>query len=398
MHTLFADPLVRRARARVHELDAATLADQLELVQIPAPTFEEAARGREVRSRFDALGLTSVEVDDAGNVLGWFAGGPEDSTGAVALVAHLDTVFPAGTDLRPRRRGDRIYAPGITDNTRGLAALLTLARVLTELDVRTERPVLFVASVGEEGAGDLCGVKHLFREGGPGRTASACIALDGSGVRRIIHRAVGSRRFRVTLRGPGGHSWADWGAPSPVAALGTAVARLQEVPLPLDPRSTLTVARIGGGSSINSIPAEAWMEIDLRSEGPAALDEAETAVRSTLERAVAGENRRRRAGTEQLSAEVQVIGDRPSGHCPAGTALVRAATAATRAVGARASLASSSTDANVPMSLGIPAITLGAGGESGGIHTPDEWYRNERGAEGVERALLTLLAAAGIRG
>ncbi|MDB4948496.1 MAG: Acetylornithine deacetylase/Succinyl-diaminopimelate desuccinylase [Gemmatimonadetes bacterium] len=385
---------MRRLRAQVHATDAQTLAEQLALVRIPAPTFHEGERARHVAERFRALGLHDVRTDEAGNVLARLPGSPAAPGGQVVVSAHLDTVFPAGTDVEPRHAGTRIHAPGITDNCRGLAGMLALARVLASEGVRTERPLVFAATVGEEGAGDLRGVKHLFREGGELRRAGAFVALDGSGVRRIVHRAIGSRRLRVEVAGPGGHSWADRGTPNPVGALGRAVAAVAGMGLPSPARSSVTVARIAGGTSINAIPDAAWMEVDLRSEVPDALAEIERLVRSHVERAVAAENARRRPGAAALACAVTLIGDRPSGETPASAELVRAAMAVTSALGERPELVASSTDANLAISLGIPAVCIGVGGDSGGIHTLDEWYSDEKGALGVERALLVALAAA----
>ncbi|HLM69131.1 MAG TPA: M20/M25/M40 family metallo-hydrolase [Longimicrobium sp.] len=382
-------------RRQVHQSDEQTLAEQLELVRIPAPPFAEDARGEHVLGRFAALGLCDAHRDEVGNVLG--AWRPEGAEGPpVVVAAHLDTVFPAGTSVEPRTQGKRIHAPGITDNCRGLAGMLAVARVLAPSDVRAPRPVLFAATVGEEGIGDLRGAKHLFREGSPLRGAAAFIALDGSGLRRIVHRAIGSRRLRIEIEGPGGHSWSDRGVANPVAVLGSAIAGLGGLPLPHPDRSALTVARIGGGSSVNAIPEEAWMELDLRSEVPGVLGRMEDDVRAILARAAEAQNGARRGGTQPLRTRIQVIGDRPSGETPAAHPLVRAATAITGSMGAQAELVGSSTDANVPMALGIPSIAIGAGGDSGGIHTLDEWYANDGGALGVERALLVVLAAAGV--
>lgn len=382
-------------RRQVHQTDEQTLAEQLELVRIPAPPFAEEARGEHVLRRFGELGLADPRRDEVGNVLGaWMPDGAEGPP--VVVAAHLDTVFPAGTAVEPRTQGKRIHAPGITDNCRGLAGMLAVARVLAPAAVRAPRPVLFAATVGEEGIGDLRGVKHLFREGSPLRGAAAFVALDGSGLRRIVHRAIGSRRLRVEVEGPGGHSWSDRGAPNPVSALGTAISGLGGLSLPHPDRSALTVARIGGGRSVNAIPEEGWMELDLRSEVPGVLGRMEDDVRAVLTRAVEAQNSGRRGGTQPLRMRIEVIGDRPSGETSAMHPLVRAAAAITGALGGQPELVGSSTDANVPMALGIPSIAIGAGGDSGGIHTLDEWYANDGGAQGVERALLVVLAAAGV--
>lgn len=345
--------------------------------------------------RFGEIGLCDPRVDEVGNVLGtWAPAGAEGPP--VVVAAHLDTVFPAGTVVEPRTEGRRIHAPGITDNSRGLAGMLALARVLAGSDLRAPRPVLFAATVGEEGIGDLRGAKHLFREGAPLRQAAAFVALDGSGLRRIVHRAIGSRRLRVEAEGPGGHSWSDRGAPNPVAALAAAAAGFGKIDLPHRGRSALTVARIGGGRSVNAIPEDAWLELDMRSEVPGVLGRMEEEVRAVLTRAVEAENAARRPGTQPLRVRVHVIGDRPSGETAADHPLVRAATMVTASLGAPPELVGSSTDANVPMALGIPSIAIGVGGDSGGIHTLDEWYANDGGALGVERALLVVLAAAGV--
>lgn len=387
-------PALEPLRRRVHDTDAETLAEQLALVRIPAPPHGEGTRAAYLLERFRAIGLADPRQDEEGNVLGdWgSAAGPP----AVVVAAHVDTVFPPGTDVEPREEGRRYRAPGITDNCRGLAAMLAVARTLASAAAPPAGRVLFVGTMGEEGIGDLRGVKHLFRDGSPLREAGAFVALDGSGMRRIVHRAIGSRRLRVEIRGPGGHSWSDRGAPNPVAALGGCVAGLRQTKLPHPARSALTVARIGGGSSVNAIPESAWMEIDLRSEVPGVLPTVEGGLRTLLARAVGDENARRRRGTSPLTFEVRLIGDRPSGETPAEHPLVRTAALITRSLGAEPELVGSSTDANVPMALGIPSIAIGAGGDSGGIHTQDEWYANDGGATGVERALLVVLAAAGV--
>ncbi len=398
LNALLAHHAVGLARARIHETDAVTLREQVELVRVPAPSFAEEERGTRVRARFAELGLHEVRTDEVGNVLALLPGAADPAAPPVVLSAHLDTVFPAGTDLTPRQEGDRVYAPGITDNTRGLAALLAVARVLAETGIRTARPLLLAATVGEEGIGDLRGVKHLFRDGSPLRGAAAFLSLDGSGTGRIVHRAIGSRRLRVTVRGPGGHSWADRGAPNPVQALSAAVVAIGAVQPPPAARSAVTVARIGGGTSINSIPAEAWAEIDLRSDTPQPLARLEQEVRAAVQSAVDAENRARGRGRRapHLAAAIETIGDRPSGETDPDSALVRAAIAVTRALGDPPELAASSTDANVAISLGIPAVTIGAGGESGGVHTLGEWYSNRGGSRGIERALLITLAVAGV--
>lgn len=389
---LLHDPQVLRARAWLHEHDAETLAEQVRIAQIAAPPFAEHERGAYVAARLRAIGLSDVHTDEVGNVVARLPG-RDAAASPVVAAAHLDTVFAAGTPLQPRQSGRRLYVPGIADNARGLAALLALGAAVVEAGLRPRAPLVFAATVGEEGCGDLRGAKHLLREGSPLRGAAAFVGLDGSGWRRIVHRAVGSRRLRFELRGPGGHSWADWGVANPLHALGAAVGALAALPLPAAPRTVLTVARLQGGSSVNAVPAEAWMELDLRSEGSAELQSLEREVRAQFADAVRRENRRRAASTAALEPNVRVIGDRPAGCTPADAPLVAAAAGATRALGGRPTFVAASTDANVAIALGIPAITLGCGGESGGVHTPREWYSNDGGARGLERVLLTLLTA-----
>lgn len=387
------EKLVAAARKRIRAMDATTVEDMLAIVRIAAPPFGEGARGNFVADVFRGLGY-SVIVDEVGNVI---ASNGFDDAPPIILAAHLDTVFPAETDLTVARKDGRIQAPGIADNSRGLAAIIALARVLKEQEIHTRNPLLFIATVGEEGVGDLRGVKHLFRPGSKLRTAAAFISLDGTGRRRIVYRAIGSRRMRFTVTGPGGHSWADYGIANPVHALGLAVGGIDQIDVPRQPRSALTVGRIAGGTSVNAVPAEAWCEVDVRSESAQILTDLEIQLRRTVESAVDHVNARRKRGTGGLKLDVRLIGDRPSGETPVNSALVRAARAATRALGDTPELVSSSTDANIPIALGIPAIAIGAGGESGGTHTIDEWYSNEGGPEGLERALLLVLEVAGLR-
>ncbi|RMH15434.1 MAG: M20/M25/M40 family metallo-hydrolase, partial [Gemmatimonadetes bacterium] len=257
------------------------------------------------------------------------------------------------------------------------------------------RPLLVAATVGEEGPGDLRGVKHLFRPGGPCEAVHGFVSVDGAGLRRIVTRAVGSRRYRVCVRGRGGHSWADFGTPNPIHALGRALAELAVAPLPSAPRATLTVARIGGGTAVNAIPMEAWAEVDTRSEDPAHLDALEALVRGACARGVAAERAAAQGARGELALEIEVMGDRPAGATDSDHPLVRAAERATRAVGVEPERVASSTDANVPMALGLPAVTVGGGGEAGGAHTTGEWYRNAGGPEGVVRLLLLVAAVAG---
>jgi acetylornithine deacetylase/succinyl-diaminopimelate desuccinylase-like protein len=369
--------------------DDAILRTQITVAQIAAPTGEEHERAGWVARRFRDFGLTDLHVDAAGNVIGRREGAAPGP--AVVVCAHLDTVFPRNTDLSVRREGDRLVGPGINDNGRGLAVMLALAGEIDGVRLRPGCPIEFVATTGEEGIGDLRGAKHYFAD--RGRDSRAMVALDGAGDERIIHRALGSRRFRVSFVGPGGHSWAAFGVPNAVHAAAAAAARLASIALPSSPRTTLSVGRIGGGLSINSIPDSAWLEVDLRSTSSEQLDRFESAIRAVVYSAADEENRKRAFGARTLSVDVEVIGSRPCGETPPDHGLVQAAIEATRLVGCEPDLALASTDANVPISRGIPAIAIGAGGRGGDAHTHTEWFDNLRGTRGVARALTIVMAA-----
>jgi acetylornithine deacetylase/succinyl-diaminopimelate desuccinylase-like protein len=382
------------ARARLVARDAAILRTQVALTEIPAPTGDEGQRGRWVANRFRALGLADIHSDAAGNVIGWRDSdrtrGTRDCS-PVVVCAHLDTVFPVETSLRVARDGTRLIGPGIGDNGRGLAAMLALAEEIDGERLRPGRPIQFVATTGEEGAGDLRGVKHLFRSGTP---AAAVIALDGAGDDRVVNRALGSRRFRIVFRGAGGHSWAAYGLPNAVHAAGSLTARIASFAMPRCPRTTLSVCRIGGGLSVNSIPRDAWVEIDLRSTSQAVIGRVDMEIRALAHAAADEENGRRTPGTEPLSVAIDVIGDRPCGETPADHPLVSLAMEATRCIEREPELTVASTDANVPISRGIPAIAIGAGGRGGDAHSPAEWFDNAEGPLGIGRALTIVMGAA----
>jgi acetylornithine deacetylase/succinyl-diaminopimelate desuccinylase-like protein len=378
------------AHARLAAHDDAIIRTQIAVAQIAAPTGEEHERASWVARRFRDCGLSDIETDAAGNVVGRRNG--TDDAPPVVICAHLDTVFPRDTDLSIRRDGERLVGPGINDNGRGLAVMLALAAEIDGVRLRSRRPVEFVATTGEEGLGDLRGAKHYFAE--RGRSAHAMVALDGAGDERIIHRALGSRRFRVSYAGPGGHSWAAYGSVNAVHAAASAAARLAALPMPATPRTTLSVGRIGGGLSVNSIPDAAWLEIDARSTSMAQLDELERTIRRVSQAAADEENIKRALGTRLLTTTVESIGARPCGETPAGHALVQSAIEATRLVGRQPDLALASTDANVPISQGIPAIAIGAGGRGGDAHTHGEWFDNLHGTIGVARALTIVMTMA----
>ena len=378
------------AHARLAARDDAIVRSQIAIAQIAAPTGEEQERAGWVTRRFQDYTLSDVHTDAAGNVIGRRAG--TERLAPVVICAHLDTVFPRSTDLSIRRDGERLVGPGINDNGRGLAVMLALAAEIDGARVRTQRPVEFVATTGEEGIGDLRGAKHYFA--GRGSNAHAVVALDGAGDERIIHRALGSRRFRVSFHGPGGHSWAAFGAPNAVHAAAGAASRLASTHLPTAPRTTLSVGRIGGGLSVNSIPAAAWLEIDARSTSADQLDELERAIRRAAHAAADEENGRRTLGAAPLTVRIEPIGERPCGETPVEDDLVQQAIEATVLIGRQPDLALASTDANVPISQGIPAIAIGAGGRGGDAHTHAEWFDNLRGTLGVARALTIVSAAA----
>src|SRR6267378_4182507 len=397
---LSAHERIRAARHHIERTDEVTLARQAALSAIPAPTGAEGLRAAHLAELFRGIGLSDVSIDHAGNVHGWLKG---NGSPPIVLAAHLDTVFGAEVDVAVERRRQRLEGPGISDNARGLAALVAVAEAMVAARVPVARPILFAATVGEEGSGDLRGVKYLLNgkhSVGAQHAAplvpkpAAFIALDGAGLDRVIHRALGSRRYHVTFRGPGGHSWAAFGVANPANAVGRAAALLADLAPQQAPRTTCAVVRLGGGTGLNSIPQEAWLDLDLRSEDPRALAQLDVTVRTALERAADDENRRRTAGSPTLRVEIQLLGDRPSGITPRAHPLVQAAVAANRALGRDAELASASTDANVAIALGIPAIALGAGGKAGDAHLATEWYENVEGALGIIRALLVTAAMA----
>ena len=389
---LWTSAPLAHARAALRARDADVVASQIAVSEIEAPTGDERRRGEWVAERFRAVGLRDVRLDGADNVIGRRDGVAD--VAPVVICAHLDTVFPPGTPLRVRRSGPRLVGPGIGDNGRGLAAMLALADVIDGARVRTHAPIDFVATVGEEGTGDLRGAKHLFDH--TAADARAAIALDGAGDERIVHRALGSRRFRIAFRGPGGHSWTAFGVPNAVHAAALAAAKLARLPRPAAPRTTLSVGRIGGGIAVNAIPEEGWLEVDLRSTSVTVLDRYEREIHAAARAASDEENARRARGTAPLAETITRIGLRPGGDTDVAHPLVAFAVDTTRLIGREPELATASTDANVPISRGIPAIAIGAGGRGGDAHTPAEWFDNTDGHTGLARALAIVIGAAGL--
>jgi acetylornithine deacetylase/succinyl-diaminopimelate desuccinylase-like protein len=390
LRALWHSELLYRARQQLALGDEAIVRTQIAVSEIAAPTGEEGARGAWIAERFRALKLVDVRTDAAGNVIGRRAG---TTAGApVVICAHLDTVFPRDTHVRVQRMGCRLAGPGIGDNGRGLAAMLALAEVIDGRRLRTVAPVEFIATTGEEGTGDLRGAKHAFAAA----DVKAAIALDGAGDERIVHRALGSRRYRIAYRGTGGHSWTAYGVPNAVHGAAIAAAKLARVPLPTAPRTTLSVGRIGGGISVNAIPDDGWLEVDVRSLSSYAIELVEREIEHAARVACHEENERRARGTAPLTYTITRIGDRPGGETAASHPLVVMAMEATRLVGREPELAVASTDANVPISRGIPAIAIGAGGRGGDAHTAAEWFDNTDGRLGIARALGVVVGAAGV--
>ena len=381
------DAAVQVALSAVEEFESDVLDDQVELCEIPAPPFLESVRAEAYRDRFEQLGLTEVRIDAVGNVIGVRAG--KQRRPNLVMSAHLDTVFPKETDVTVVREGTILKGPGIGDDCRGLAVLLGIIRALNEAALKTTGTITFVGTVGEEGLGDLRGVKHLFATELAGQV-DRFVSIDGPGL-SITNGAIGSIRYRVTFRGPGGHSFGAFGLASPAHALGRFITRVADFQVPDIPKTTFTVGRVGGGTSVNSIASEAWAEIDLRSSDDAALKRLDLMLLRAVDLALSAENSR--WGREvTLNVEVMKIGERPAGRTDPSMAIVRAAQSVSEALGIRPRLFSGSTDANIPISLGIPAITIDGGGSGSGAHSEHEIFDTENSVRGTLRA--TLLAVA----
>ena len=385
------------ARAlRFFETDAEAITEeQIRICSVPATPFGEQERAEYLRQKFSDLGLTEVEIDEEGNCLGLVRGASLKPL--LVVSAHLDTVFSKDDDFTVVKRENKLFAPGIADDGCGLAALIAIARVIQNERIPLEGSLLFVGTVGEEGEGNLRGVRHLFTKGRWASQVDAFLSFDGPGVERITNRALGSRRYRVEFTGPGGHSWGDFGVPNPVHAIGRAISRLAGYPAPKDPRTTFNVGRVEGGTGVNSIPSRAAMEVDLRSAAETELQRLDAFFRRAMRDAADEENGSRRAGNPLLQLKLELIGERPTGETPSDSPLVELAFEATRILGVEPRLDQSSTDSNLPISLGIPAITLGAGGTSGCSHTLDEWYDPRDRDKGLKRGLLVVLGMAGIK-
>lgn len=375
-----------------------TVAEVIELTEIPAPPFKEAARAARVLEKFKALGLENVHIDKVGNVIGTRPG-KDRAAKALMVAAHLDTVFPEGTPIKVRREGDKLHAPGIGDTTVTVAALLAFVRAMNAGKVQTGRDIIFVANVGEEGQGDLRGVRHLFSDSPLKARVGDFISFDGSTVGRITNTAVGSRRYRVAFKGPGGHSYGAFGLVNPMVAMGDTVSGMYKIPIPTDVKTTYAASVVSGGTSVNSIPNTIVAEFDMRSASPANLKAVETQFLKIIEDSVAAENAARDTRFGKVSAVPELIGDRPAGSTPSTDPLVQAASRVLIANGYDATLGASSTDSNIPISMGIPAVTLSAGGGGFRAHALDEYVSVEKTAfvKGITTAFDIVVEAANIK-
>jgi tripeptide aminopeptidase len=364
---------------------------QMELTRIPAPPFAESYRAEWFRARFLELGLEEVHIDEAGNVLGVRSGVASGSK-FLALTAHMDTVFPAGTPIDIRRDGERLRGPGISDNGSGLVALLAIAEAMRSAVIRNRAPILFISDVGEEGEGDLRGMRHIFNDPRWSNAIGYTLVLDGGGTDTIITEGLGSRRFQVTVHGPGGHSWSDFGTPNPIVVLARAIDVFSRTPVPAEPKAAFNIGVIDGGTSVNSIPESVSMKVDVRSTVPAELDRLEKALRDALEQAT-GEVRRSKGNS--ISYELKMIGNRPAAELSPNSRMLQVMRAVDTQLGISSRPQRASTDANIPLSLGREAIAIGAGGSGGGAHTLHEWYDPARRDLGLRRILLAMLALTG---
>jgi tripeptide aminopeptidase len=365
---------------------------QVRITEIPAPPFQEAARASVVKTLLAESGL-NVQIDKTGNVIGELPGANDKEI--VMLTAHLDTVFPPGTDVKVRRDGERLSAPGISDNGTGLAALVSIARAIQESKIKPRRTILFVADVGEEGEGNLRGMRALV-EAYRARLKAALV-LDGSGTDHVTTKALASRRLEVLITGPGGHSWSDFGMPNPINALVRGSIRFINTKVPANPRTTFNLGQIEGGTSVNSIPYDAKLKVDIRSESEDELGKLESALRESISAGVRDEMESSRDRTKgKLDWKIDVLGTRPGGELSANSPLLAALRAADDYVSNQSRIERSSTDANIPLANGIDAISIGAGGTGGGAHSLQEWYEPSGREMGLKRALLTLLGISGI--
>lgn len=366
---------------------------QLEIARIPAPPFGESARAKWLHDKFAGIGLQPVEIDELGNVIAVLPG-QDRALPAVAISAHLDTVFPANTEIKIHEDRDRIYGPGISDNAAGVTAMLAVAMAMRDTQIRCESDVMFIGNVGEEGEGDLRGIRHLFEKSPWGERIGYTLVIDGSGTDAIIGQALGSRRFEVVVRGPGGHSWSDFGQPNPIVALSRIVSRFSQTSLPSQPKTTFNFGVISGGTSVNSIPQMAQVSIDLRSASEQELQRLEDELRGVVQTEIPA--RGREGAQVKLSCELRKIGDRPAGELPSNARILEVVRAVDAHLSIESHIRRASTDANIPISMGREAVTLGAGGAGGGAHTLHEWFDPAGRSLALKRILLAVLALAGL--
>lgn len=394
VNTLAKKPAVQSAFKIFTDLEPQTKQDLITLTEIPSPPFKEAERSKKYAAMMKEAGADSVWIDEVNNVIAKRKGKTGQKT--VVVEAHLDTVFPAGTDVKIKPKGDTLYAPGVGDDTRGLTAVLAVLKGMEKAKIETDADVLFVGAVGEEGLGDLRGVKHLLRQGGP--KVDSYIAVDGHGIEGITHRGLGSHRYRITFKGPGGHSYGAFGIVNPHGALGKAIYYFTTDADKFTKegiKTTYSVSVVGGGTSVNAIPYESWMEVDMRSESPEKLNGVDKLLQAAVQRALKDENAVKRRGPD-LTVEVKLVGDRPSGRIEPTIPLVQRAMAVSKYLQVKPKLSVGSTNANTPIAKGIPAVTIGSGGTGGGAHSLNEWWLNDKGVLGLQRILLVLLTEAGM--
>jgi tripeptide aminopeptidase len=394
LQALLANPKVVKTLDDIKADDARALEEQKRITEIPAPPFKEKVRGEYYMKRMQELGLKDAAVDSEGNVIalrkGTGGGRPK-----LVVSAHLDTVFPEDVDVTVKEKDGVINAPGIGDDSRGLAALLSLVKTMNENGVATVGDLLIVGTVGEEELGNLRGVKALFRDH---KDVDGFISIDGLGISRVVNQSTGSHRYEMIFKGPGGHSFQEFGLPSAIHAMGRAIAKISELQTPAEPRTTFTVGTVRGGTSVNAIAAEARMAVDMRSNDTDELLKLESRLLDLVKQAVADENAR--WNSDKISVEIKLIGDRPAGIVSMDSPIVQATqrTVASVARGPKVTFAGSSTDSNIAMSLGIPAVTIGGGGEGGNWHSRNEWYKPTDAWMGPQDALLTVLMLSGLDG
>ena len=384
---------VKKSYEYIIQQEPFTYENLIKLTEIEAPPFKEQNRAIEFKHMIEEIGIDSVWIDLEGNVVGLLNG--QEGTRTVGLDAHLDTVFPEGTDVKVRIKNDTLYAPGIADDSRGLSMLLTILKTIRNNDIPLRDNLLFIGSVGEEGLGDLRGVKYLFRNGAS--KIDSWISIDGGSIGRVNNKGLGSYRYRVTFIGPGGHSWGSFGLVNPHHALGKAIqlfVNSADNYTSKGPKTSYNIGIIKGGTSINSIPFESIMEVDIRSVDPSRLNEMEEILQNSVKEALDDQNNRKRMG-DNLTYVIDKIGNRPSGELSPSLPLVQRAMAVTKHFGVTPRLTRGSTNSNIPISLGIPSVTIGRGGKGGNVHSLAEWWYNDRGYRSIQLSLLLVLMEAG---